>query len=528
MNKKKAVIIFGAIFLAAAAAAGIWYFMGNNGKDSKDRVYVQKVSAIMGLATGTQNRFSGVVQPQKTVEVNADSERTVSEVLVEVGDEVTEGTPLFTYDTEDLKMELEQAKLELENQDIEISNFRNQIQELDKERKAAAEGDKFEYTTQIQTIETQIKQAEYEKSSKKLEMDKIQKKVDNSQVTSTASGVIKTINDGNKPEEESSAFMTILSTGEYRIQGLANEQNVGMISSGANVIVRSRVDEEETWTGMIDSLDTGEPSTDQDDMDMSGSSDNASVSSKYPFYVVMDDADGLMLGQHVLIELDEGQSEPKEGIWLYSGYIVREGMEDNGEDFLESTEASMDLDMSGFGLEDTEMPLDMEEFDFGMEDTERYLEPEEGMEPQADGPAYVWADNGSGKLEKRTVELGEYDEILDEYEILSGLTEDDLIAWPMEGLYEGVQTVTDMEDVDYSSGLYNQDGTEALGETEYMDDMDNWDMDGSDMDGSDMDGWDTDGSDMDGLDLDNLDIDDFEMNDSDSDDSDLDDESDGE
>ena len=164
-------------------------------------------------------------------------------MLVEVGDAVEEGTPLFNYDTEDLNLELEQAKLEMQNQDIEISNYKSQIQELEKERKDAPEGDKFEYTTQIQTVQTQIKQAEFEKSSKQLEIDKIQKKVDNSQVLSKASGVIKSINDGKSQEEESSAFMTILSTGEYRIKGTANEQNVNMIASGLDVIIRSRVDE---------------------------------------------------------------------------------------------------------------------------------------------------------------------------------------------------------------------------------------------------------------------------------------------
>ena len=35
--------------------------------------------------------------------------------------------------------------------------------------------------------------------------------------------------------------------------------------------------------------------------------------------------------------------------------------------------------------------------------------------------AYVWADNGKGKLEKRKVELGKYDEELGEYKIKSGL-----------------------------------------------------------------------------------------------------------
>ncbi len=450
MSKKKFTIILGAVVVAAAAAAGIWYFFGDGGRDSNDRVYVEKVSVIMGNATGAQNRYSGVVQPQKTVEVNADSERTVKEVLVNVGDTVEEGTPLFNYDTDDLNMDLEQAKLELENQDIEISNYKSQITELEKEKKEAAEEDKFEYTTQIQTIETQIKQAEFEKSSKQLEIDKIQKKIDNSQVLSTASGVVKTINDGQSSDmgDDSSAFMTILSTGEYRIQGTVNEQNVGMIYAGAEVIVRSRVDEEITWRGAIDSVDTGEPSSSSDNqMDMGDSEDSYTASSNYPFYVTLEDADGLMLGQHVLIELDEGQMETKEGIWLYSSYIV---MEDTEEDFESLIEEDTEYEAVESLMWDTEDEV-----------TESLMEDTEAV--QMVQQAFVWADDGNGRLEKRVVELGAYDEALDEYEILSGLTEDDLIAWPMEGLYEGIITVTDIDEVDYTSDLYNQEmGTEDL------------------------------------------------------------------
>ncbi|MDE6979898.1 MAG: hypothetical protein K2P60_00590 [Lachnospiraceae bacterium] len=86
----------------------------------------------------------------------------------------------------------------------------------------------------------------------------------------------------------------------------------------------------------------------------------------------------------------------------------------------------------------------------------------------------MWADDGNGKLIKKSVVLGEYDPMMDEYQIVSGLTENDYIAFPMEGLYEGIITVTDQEDVDYSSGLYNQESTESLDEfgTEMLDE--NW------------------------------------------------------
>jgi HlyD family secretion protein len=55
-----------------------------------------------------------------------------------------------------------------------------------------------------------------------------------------------------------------------------------------------------------------------------------------------------------------------------------------------------------------------------------------------DGDAWVWAANAKGKLEKRSVTLGVYDSDLDEYEILSGLTAEDYIAFPEDSLSEGM------------------------------------------------------------------------------------------
>lgn len=464
MSKKKFGVIFAAVLFAALVAVLIWYVWGNGKRDGADRVYVEKVSAVMGNMNGAQNRYSGVVEPQKTVDINTDSERTVKDVLVKVGDKVEVGTPLFNYDTDELTMELEQAKLELENQDIEIRNFKTQIAELEKEKKAAAEEDKFEYTTQIQTLETQIRQAEFEKSSKQLEIDKLQKKVDDSEVVSTAEGTIKSINDGESEmmDSSSSAFMTILSTGDYRIKGTVNEQNVWLLSDGADVIVRSRVDEEITWTGRIESIAEDEPtSSSENDMDMGyGEGENAALSSSYPFYVTMDTTEGLMLGQHVLIELDQGQMDEKDGIWLYSGYILFEDEDGNTLEKLETdTENLGDFEaFEGFeALEETELSAGA---DF-LEDI--YFENSTETPMEISGQtAYVWADDGNGRLEKRSIVLGEYDAELDEYEVISGLTADDLIAWPMEGLYEGIVTVTSMDDIDYSSGLYQQMGTEEL------------------------------------------------------------------
>ncbi len=92
--------------------------------------------------------------------------------------------------------------------------------------------------------------------------------------------------------------------------------------------------------------------------------------------------------------------------------------------------------------------------------------PTGGFGDAPSGEAYVWVANEKNRLEKRYVELGRYDAALDEYEILSGLTEDDYVAWPMPGLYEGITTVTSEDEVDYSSPLYNPESTEDFSDFE--------------------------------------------------------------
>lgn len=414
-RKKIGVIVAAGVIAVAAVIGGIWYFgKGNSGSGkSADKVFVQKVSEIDKWNTGVNSSYSGIVESQETWDVNKDTERQVKEVLVAVGDTVDVGTPLFTYDTKEAENQIAQTKLEIESISNDISNYNSQIDELQKEKKNAPEDQQFEYTTQIQTLQTNIKQSEYDQKSKQADIDKYQQTINNAVVTSKIAGVIKSINeDGTDASGNTTAFMTVLATGDYRIKGKIDEQNVSYLTVGQEVIVRSRVDENVTWKGTITAIDT-ETTADNNSNGsvsyMDGSDSSSEGATKYPFYVTLDSTDGLILGQHVFIEPDYGQTEVKEGIWLDESYIV-----------------------------------------------------------QDDGDPYVWAANDRNKLEKRKVELGEYDDTLFKYEIVSGLTEEDYITWPMTGLYEGVTTVTDENEVDYSSPLYNMESTDTMDEDEFM------------------------------------------------------------
>ena len=87
-----------------------------------------------------------------------------------------------------------------------------------------------------------------------------------------------------------------------------------------------------------------------------------------------------MIGQHIYIEEDRGQRDRRDGLWI-SAYYIRD----------------------------------------------------------AEGEPFVWTESPEGKTEKRSVRLGDYDEGLGKYEILSGLSELDYIAVPDQEITEGMK-----------------------------------------------------------------------------------------
>ena len=88
----------------------------------------------------------------------------------------------------------------------------------------------------------------------------------------------------------------------------------------------------------------------------------------------------------------------------------------------------------------------------------------EGYFVLEDNAAYAWVMDSKNRLEKREVTLGDYDSELCEYEVLSGLTADDYIAWPMPSFENGLSCTTDMSQATYtedntSDGAITDDGS---------------------------------------------------------------------
>ena len=354
-----------------------------SGCGSTGGVYVQSVEVLSnmgGIAPG--DHFLGLVVSEHVTEIKKDSDKAVKELLVKEGDDVKKDQELFCYDTDELQLNYDKKCLELEQLKASIQSYKTQIKQLENERAGVTGSEKLRYTLEIQSTQLDMKEAELKITTKEKEVEQAKELLENSTVLSPVDGRVQDINEsGMNNQGEAAAYITIQEVGSYRVKGVLGELQRGGIQEEDRVTMVSRTDESQVWSGKVTLVDYENP-TQGSDMDRyyGMSADEMTAASKYPFYVELDSTEGLMLGQHLYIKLEtqEGQSA---GIPISSAFIG-------------------------------------------------YAE---------DGSAFVWAES-KGRLEKRTVTLGEYNPMTDAQEILSGISMEDYIAFPDETCQEGAST----------------------------------------------------------------------------------------
>lgn len=379
MKKSKKIVL---IIVGIVVIVGIILFFVFNPTSSNDAstIYVQKVSDLTGTSY-SENRYSGIVESQDSINFTLDSSRTLKEVFVQVGQEVNKDDALFSYDTSEASNQIQQKQLAIEAANNEITAQNNVISDLNTQINQG--GDRTELQAQINDANYSIREQQNTIKATQQEIKQLQSQIDNATVKSTIHGIIKEVNQdgGTDNYGNTKPLISISEAGDYRVKGTLTE--MGTIAEGSNVIVRSRIDESKIWKGTVSKVET-EPQSDSTNS-YGYTEDSSNTASKYPFYVSLESSDGLMLGQHVYIELDNGQSSVKDGIWLDQSFIA---YDDSGN-------------------------------------------------------PYVWISKNN-KLKKQSVEVGEIDEDLYTIEIVSGLSKDDYIAYNDDTYQEGMKTTSDV------------------------------------------------------------------------------------
>ena len=221
-----------------------------------------------------------------------------------MGDRVEEGQTLFTYDIDAMSLDLDKLRLELEQMKAALETKTKQIEELEKEKGKAGKDDQLSYTLQIQELQIDLTETGLNITAKEKEITRMETLLEKDRVLSPASGRVQSINENGGYDDYGNPlpYLSIQQTETYRVKGNINEQNAAALLPGMPVTIRSRVDDS-LWTGVVDYIDWENPVKSDNnyyyDMSMGG---EMSQSSKYPFYVSLDDDEGLKLGQHVYIE----------------------------------------------------------------------------------------------------------------------------------------------------------------------------------------------------------------------------------
>lgn len=299
-SRKRLVITL--VVIAVVVICGITVLAVRHHRQAELDQEMGDVSSDSSDDVDSTSYFNGIIEPQQTWEIQKDADRTISQVYVSEGDSVTVGQQLFSYDTSDISLQLQQAQIEAEGIQDDINGYAAQVKELQSQRAAAPADQQLDYTSQIQDAQNSQKQSQLSLKQKQAEVANLQKSVNNSVVTSTINGVVRKIN--SNPDDTSSAYMTILSTGAYQVKCTVDETNISSLSEGMHVTVHSRIDKK-TWSGSISKIDTENvDATSSDSPGYSSDSSNDMQATKYTFYVSLDTADDLLLGQHVYVEPD--------------------------------------------------------------------------------------------------------------------------------------------------------------------------------------------------------------------------------
>ncbi len=378
---------FGKILLTLLILGGLgyggWFAYQRYFADApkEGTVYVQSVAAITGVGpAGRRNRYAGVVEAKNVIELDPDAELTVKECFVSSGDKVKKDDPLFCYDVDSMQINYDQLLLDIQGLENGIKTGREKVENLKKQLQRAKQNKKYDIEMDIQTEELEIRKKEYELTGKRKQAEDMKHALENSVVFSPVDGTVRSVRtpDGENMDYDGSsdkAYITIVAGNDYCVKGTVSEQTIHTLQEGMEVRILSRVNSSK-WNGYIYKINTEKAKQSNSRYYYGGDGEQAS---KYEFFVELETNEGLLMGQHVYIELGNDDDEGSDQLWLPDYYVV----------------------------EDEEDP-------------------------------FVYAADDQGRIEKRRVVLGERNEDLGMVAIAEGLSYLDRIAFPDETVQVGM------------------------------------------------------------------------------------------
>ncbi|OFD88242.1 RND transporter MFP subunit [Bacillus mycoides] len=310
-NKKKKWIIIGVIALIViVAAVNIFVMQGKKkGTANTDAVSFEKVTE---RKLNNTKLISGQVKPGNIESFYADPTKgKVKDIAVKEGQEVEKGTKLFSYDNEEINLQMKQADLDQKMADMRYDQGKKKIDSLKKEIKKVKDSGAGKEVTdpmeeQVSELEMAQKTTDLEKEKGKLQKEELSKKQNELTIYSNFTGVVQKL---DKDAAQSSsqalggqgkAFLQVASKDPFQVQGTLTELQKSQIQKDQTFTVTAKANNKKKWTGKITEVSEFPTSAEM----AQAAGEGTQNMSQYTYKASLDSQDGLSPGYHVSLQVN--------------------------------------------------------------------------------------------------------------------------------------------------------------------------------------------------------------------------------
>ena len=255
--------------------------------------------------------LSGTVTAQNEQYVYYDASKgDLDEVLVSVGDKVSEGQALVKYSSTEAQAAYDAASRAVAKADRHINDLnesRNTAAATPSLPQAGLEGATGQAAAQSSSsataaIDSQISDARDVRADAEAQLEKAQAQLNAATVLSTVEGTVVEVNRNvsKSPTGNSQVLVHIVSNDNLQVKGELSEYNLANLSVGQEVTFTSKVYPDKTWNGKISYI-SNYP---KNNSEASSSLAASNTGSKYPYTVdVTSEIGGLKQGFTVSVEV---------------------------------------------------------------------------------------------------------------------------------------------------------------------------------------------------------------------------------
>ncbi|HDR7455283.1 TPA: HlyD family efflux transporter periplasmic adaptor subunit [Bacillus cereus] len=314
-RKKRIIISMVIVLIAIVAAINIFVIQGKKkGTAKTDAVSFEKVTE---RKLNNTKLISGQVKPGNIKSFYADPTKgKVKDIEVKEGQEVEKGTKLFSYDNEEINLQMKQAELDQKMADIRYEQGKKKIDSLKKEIKRAKDSGAGKEVTdpmeeQVSELEMAQKTTNLEQEKGKLRKEELNKKQKDLTIYSNFAGVVQKL---DKDAVQSSsqtlggqgkAFLQVASKDPFQVQGTLTELQKSQIQKDQTFTVTAKANNKKKWTGKITEISEFPTSAEA----TQAVSEGTQNMSQYTYKASLDSQDGLFPGYHVSLQVNLGDKK---------------------------------------------------------------------------------------------------------------------------------------------------------------------------------------------------------------------------